>query len=344
MPRLITGLDLGSSNIRAAAATSDERGNVKLLALENVPSGGVGYGNITDFHAACADIDEVIGRIERKIKARIRRVSITVNGPSVRAVEASGMIGLSKKPRSISRKDIDRCVNVASMISIPEDHQIVQKIVRGFYINEAEKVSNPLELYATKLTAKLYVIIAESAGIKSLTRCIESAGHILDGIVFSGTAISEALSYGNDEDVRPLILDIGSHLTGITLTDGKDITFFESLSVGAKDIAGEGARGAYFGKIRDAVGDRPFTGISVTGGGVFVDNLLENMESFFGVKARPGRVRLKWCNLAPSESMMHINSLGLIAREARRYASGKTAPNPLVRAARSLGALIEDYF
>jgi len=106
MGRLITGLDLGSSNIRAAACGMDKTGRLNLLALDNISSSGVSSGNIVDFDAARSDISNIIRRLEGKIKNKMLVMSGKGGvGKTSTAVNLS--IALADKGYQVGIMDVD---------------------------------------------------------------------------------------------------------------------------------------------------------------------------------------------------------------------------------------------
>lgn len=344
MQRIITGLDLGSSNVRASACRVDSKGNIELLGLETMPSRGMQSSNIINFNVACNDISEIIKRLEKSIKMRIRHVYATISGSGIQIMEAKGMIALSKKPRQIWQLDVDRCIKTAGMIKLPQDRQIVQKLVHSFYINEGDIVDNPIGLYSTKLGVKLYVVTAEIAKIKNLYKCVEHAGYLLGDVVFSASAIAESVLAEEHVNKNIALLDIGSNVTDIALFEGKTITFVDCVPKGAEDIAVSEKALTYFDEIKGSLGNREFIKVIITGGGALKENLLENAEKFFKVQCILGHTNLKWCLLDASNAVIHTASLGVVSYEAKRLISDIKARIPLYTAAQFIRNVLETYF
>ncbi len=333
MSRLITGLDLGSSNIRAAVCRMDRTGKLNLLALDNISSNGIASGNIVDFDAARDDVANIIRGLEEKIKKKIKSVSLALSGSDIRGVLTKGMIGLSKRPRQVSGRDIDRCKKVASMIQIPIERQILQKEIHSYYINEGNEVVNPTGLYATKLTTKIYIITAEIAKIKNLYKCIEYAGYVPDSVVFSGSAIAESVLSEEEKRTGTLIIDIGSHLTNIALFQKGNLKYIDCLPSPLD-----------FQVIKERFKDYNLSKIVITGGGVLKEDILENAEVALGVKCELGRVKLNWCPLTTKDALLHTASLGLVVYEANRLISRHRENHPFTRAIKFIDNVLESYF
>jgi len=344
MSHIVAGLDMGSSNIRAAVCRVSGKGEMELLALESIPSGGIDSGDVTDFNIAVRDIREVLKKLEAKINGRIKQVSATIGGSYVQSVEAHGMIALSQKPRQIWHRDVKRCIEIARMIRLPQDRQIIQEIVQSFYINERDRVADPLGVYATKLGVNLYVITADVSRIKNLSKCIEHSGYILDNVVFSTSAVFESIFPEENEGRICFLLDIGSHLTNIALFQGKRLKHINCLAKGAKDLNKAEHVQSYLQKIAHSLRKEEFTKVIFVGGGALKEDLMEMAENIFKVKCELGTVKLKWCSLNPSDSINHIASLGLCSYETKRLLSLYRIQNPIIRMTKFAGDMLNEYF
>lgn len=344
MTRLLTGLDLGSSNIRAAVCEISKAEKLKLLALDSVPSNGIASGSIVDFDAVRQGVVDIIKRLEKKIKRRIRTVSVALSGSGIKGIEASGMIALAKRPREVTSRDIEKCRKIAGLVQIPVDKQVVQKFTHSFYINEGDKVANPQGLYATKLTLRLYIIMAETAKIKNLYKCVEHAGYLVDDIVFSGCAIAESVLTEEEKKGGIAVIDIGRNLTNIALFEGGVLKFINFLPKGAKDMDDKNFMSSYFQTVKKTLGNSTLPKVIITGGVVLKEDFLENAERKLGIKCELGRVKLNWCPLGPGDALLYTASLGLISYKAKSLASQKREvrllPNPL----KFLNELFDSYF
>jgi len=344
MARIITGLDIGSTNIRAAVCSMDTKGRLTILALDNMPSNGIDSGNIVNFDVACNDLIGIIRKLEKQIKRKIRYISATISGSGMAGLETSGMVGLSKRPRQIWQRDVDKCVKTAEMVKIPEDRQIVQKAIHSFYINEGDLVDNPIGMYATKLGIKMYLVTAEIAKIKNLYKCVEHTGYILDNVVFSESAIAESILTDENREGVTALIDIGSHLTSIALFKHKSLKYINCLPKGMKDPDVIDEPVTLLRQLKESIKNTDLARVIVTGGGALKENVLENAEKSFGITCEFGRVKLDWCSLNPSDAVIHTSSLGVVSYEAKRLLSRTKLKNPIRRTMRFVNNLLENYF
>lgn len=346
MQSIITGLDLGSQNMRAAAAEIRKDGSIRLLSLENMPSRGISSKGITDFESARADIAELIGKLERNIGRKIRSVSVVLNLEGTEWFLASGMIGLSQRPRRIRDTDIERSKKIAKFTHLACDKQVIHNEIHSFYINEGDPVADPTGLYATKLTVKLYVITSDASKIMSLNNCVEQAGYIMEDMVFFGRALFHSVLTDEERKSSIALIDIGAQSTNIAVFEKGALKHIGYIKRGAFGLKDASEFKAYREKLKKSLPkDLAYSKAVVTGGGSLKENMLENLESELGIACELGRVKLNWCRLTPKDAILHASSLGVIEYKARKLDEKKRITgNPLKRSADFVTDLMESYF
>jgi len=344
MIRTITALDLGSSNIRACTASINSQGQLKLLALERMPSSGISHGGVVDFDAATSDILRMTKALEKKARRKIRHISLALSDADFNGFIANGMIALSARPRPIQMRDIVRCKKIAGFVQVPIDRQVVQKELHSFFINDGEKVRNPLGLNATKLSLNLYVVTGETSKLMNLQNVVEHAGYILDEMVFSGYATAHAIFANAQTEERTAILDIGSHVTNITVVEDGALKYINSIQEGADDISDKSSMIPFFNEVKNLITTSSLPRLVITGGGVLKEGFLEIAEKCLGVQCEVGQARLNWCSLNPADTFLHTASLGLIAYKAKKLSREPWQLDPIKRPFHFLASMLDSYF
>ena len=154
MGKLITVLDIGSNKIAASSCDVSKDGVISIRALANMDSRGLSQGAVTDVGKAAEDISSVIKLLSNRARKKIKNITVVTKADDIRPELSRGMVGLSKIPRPVTKKDISKCVNLAEMAKLPLDRVIIDKVVTGYFIDGgASRVSNPLGLYGIKLEA-----------------------------------------------------------------------------------------------------------------------------------------------------------------------------------------------
>lgn len=334
MSKQITVLDFGSNKIAAATASIDRLGEISLSAFENLYSRGISEDGITDINKAVEDISAIMNKLERHGRKKIKHVFVTARGSDIEMRLSRGTIPLSKTPREITKRDIARCLELAAMIKLPMNRGVLQKIVKGFHIDgRPSTVGNPIGLYGIKLDVESFIATASLSKIHNITKCIDHAGFLLEGIYLSSMASASATLDAEEKEKGVLLLDIGETL--------KEALVFKN---GLLQNYSATKRGARLNSISNKKND--FSSIVVTGEGALHDGLIEETEKAFKIPARIGIVKnAKGSYSNSQDAIIHTSTAGLIndiANEYRITHAGRK--NPISQAFRKLFDIYESYF
>lgn len=353
MQKLISVIDLGSSRIAAAAAGIGQKGGVTLLAMENLHSRGINEGEITDIGKAVQDISLITGKLKAKCGKKLKNVFVTTRSAGIEVRLSRGMIALSKTPREITRNDVRRSSELASMVRLPLDRAIMQKIVRNFRVDGSDaEVKNPVGLYGMRLEAESFIATANRSKIQNITKCIDHAGFLLGGIYLSSIASAESVLDAKEKEKGVLLLDIGE-----ALTEG---LIFKSDMLKTFCVARKGARAVYDGNrhvdkalltalLTDAFAALPngasgFSSVVLTGGGALLDGVVEEAEKVLRLPVKIGLAKNQNQSLSSQDAIIHAPTIGLLTHIANERKASQTHIPPFLRTMHKLQTIYETYF
>ncbi len=139
---LIVGLDIGTSKIVAIVAEVTPEGELNIIGLGTQPSRGLRRGVVVNIEATMASIQRVLEEAELMADCRITEVYTGVAGSHIKSLNSSGMVAIKEK--EVTQADIDRVVETAKAIAIPNDQQILHILPQEFIIDGQEDVREPL--------------------------------------------------------------------------------------------------------------------------------------------------------------------------------------------------------
>ena len=338
MSKIVTVIDLGSNRIAAATARINKEGNVSLLALEHLDSRGMRGGDVIDINKATEDITSVVGRLERRKTPKIQNVFVVTKGADTKMALFSGMIPLARTPREITRRDVLKCLDIAAMVKLPLERAIVEKIVRSFRIDGAlQDIINPIGLYGIRLEASAFIATINQSKVQNITKCIDHAGLLLDGIRLSVIASSNSVLDEKEKKEGVLLLDIGDTLTESLIFKNNMLKSFRIIKKGAGTILN--------GNIEESYGrDNDFSSVVVTGVGALLDGVIEKTEKALKRPARIGIVKDAGQSLNSQDAIIHTRTTGLINRLAKEYKESHTHKSPIHKAFRKILDMYESYF
>ena len=171
---LIVGLDIGTSKIVAIVAEITPDGGLNIIGLGTQPSRGLKKGVVVNIEATMASIQRVLEEAELMADCRISEVYTGIAGSHIRSLNSSGMVAIKEK--EVSQADIDRVVETAKAIAIPNDQQILHILPQEFIIDGQEDVREPLGMSGVRLEVKVHIVTGAVSAVENITKCVRRCG------------------------------------------------------------------------------------------------------------------------------------------------------------------------
>ncbi|PIU41600.1 MAG: cell division protein FtsA [Candidatus Omnitrophica bacterium CG07_land_8_20_14_0_80_42_15] len=236
MDKILTGLDLGSSKLRAAVAKIHQDGYMDLLGVEESPSGGISRGNIIDLGEASSAVENIMYRVKDKYGPKIFKVIISIGGLGFSTDKLNAYIVLQGPPRELTQKDIEKVLQTARNMNFSLDSCILHEVVESYKLDGQDGVKNPVGLFAKKLEVNLYSLLHSLAHIQNVMRCINYAGYDTEKIIFSGLIGAGCIVNEDELENGVIFLDVGCDTTKIVVASDGKIKFCNVLGLGGLDI------------------------------------------------------------------------------------------------------------
>lgn len=233
---LIAGLDLGSTKFCLSVGQTREDGKIEIIKSIVSKSQGVKNGVVIDLKGAAQAIEEIAAKIKAEKDITVTSVFVNINGDHLTGINARNSLTLSQEAREIMKKDIANLIHSAKLLNTPVDHEIIHSIETNFWVDAKGGIKNPNGMYATKLTADLYLITALSTQVKNLTKTVNRAGLDVKGVTISAMASSKAVLTENEKDKGVILLEIGADTTQILFLHEHKIKGFDILLLGGSNI------------------------------------------------------------------------------------------------------------
>src|SRR4029079_17111412 len=139
---LVVGLDIGTSKIVAIVAELTWAGELNVIGMGAQPSRGLKKGVVVNIEATMASIQRVLEEAELMADCQMQQVYHGIAGSHIRCYTSHGMVAIKEK--DVTQADIDRVVETAKAIPIPNDQQILHIVPQGFTIDGQEDVRQTL--------------------------------------------------------------------------------------------------------------------------------------------------------------------------------------------------------
>jgi cell division protein FtsA len=234
---LIVGLDIGTSKIVAIVAEVNADGALNIVGLGTQPSRGLKRGVVVNIEATMASIQRVLEEAELMADCRIAEVYTGVAGSHIRSLNSSGMVAIKEK--EVTQADIDRVIETAKAIAIPNDQQILHILPQEFIIDGQEDVREPLGMSGVRLEVKVHIVTGAVSAVENIVKCVRRCGLEVRDIMLPPLASAKAVLNDDEKDLGVCLMDIGGGTTDIAVFSGGAIRHTAVIPIAGDQITND---------------------------------------------------------------------------------------------------------
>ncbi|MFH1769793.1 MAG: cell division protein FtsA [Parcubacteria group bacterium] len=236
----VCGIDIGNSSVKTVIADMNtETGRPRIIGIGNAQSNGLRRGIVVDMEEVIKSIKQSVSQAERMSGGSVDRAYVSISGPYIKTQLSRGVVAVSRADGEISQNDIDRVVEAASTVSLPQNYEIIHIIPKNFIIDGAEVVKNPLGMKGIRLEVEVLLIEGLSPYIHNLTKAVQNNGVEIAELIYSPLAASKSMLDKHQREYGVLLLDLGGGVTSMALFHEGDLMHTAILPVGAKHVTND---------------------------------------------------------------------------------------------------------
>jgi cell division protein FtsA len=242
--RFITGLDIGTSYIRAVTGQfNPQDGNFYIVGCGEVPSVGISKGIIVSIEDAVSSITACLEQSERMIGSPIEHVFAGISGSHILTQESKGVITVSRANGEVREDDIERAISAAQTVATPPNYEILHVIPKTFTIDNQSGIKDPIGMTGIRLEVTAQIILGISSQIKNLTKAIYRTGVEIDDLVLSILANAESVLTKRQKELGVCLINIGEATTSVAIFEEGELLNTVVLPLGSNHITADIAIG-----------------------------------------------------------------------------------------------------
>jgi len=241
--RSVVGIDIGTQQILVLVGEIDEQGEVRIVGVGRVPAQGIKKGVVVNVAEATEAISEAVDQAEQSSGYQIERAYVGVTGAHITSRNSTGVVGVSRRDHGIGPDDVDRVLEAAGAIILPQNQELIHILPRTYTVDGQEGVRDPLGMHGFRLEVEAHVVMGSSTALQNLRKCVQGAGIQISELVLSSLASGNSILTENEKDMGVVLVDIGEGTTDIAIFIQGAVWHTKSLALGGEYITNDIAIG-----------------------------------------------------------------------------------------------------
>lgn len=203
----LTAIDIGTTKICVLIATVDPKRGIEVVGIGTTPSHGLKKGVVVNISKTVESIKAAIEQASRMAGVPVESAVVGISGSHIRSYNSTGVVAI--KGRDVSQSDIDRVIEAAKAIPIPQDQDFLHILPQYFRVDGQEYVLDSLGMYGVRLEAQVHIITGAVASAQNIVKSCELAGIRVLDIVLEQIASADAVLTPAEREMGVGIIDIG---------------------------------------------------------------------------------------------------------------------------------------
>ncbi|MBU1089034.1 cell division protein FtsA, partial [Patescibacteria group bacterium] len=159
---------------------------------------------------------------------------------------SQGVVAISDQSGEINNQDIERVIEAAKAISIPNNKEIIHVIPRKFTVDGQEGILDPLGMSGVRLELESHLILASSPAIKNIEKCFDEIGVKISSLIYSGLSAAKLALTDTEKELGVALIDMGGSVTTLTIFNEGSPSYSKVIPIGANNVTNDLAIGLRF--------------------------------------------------------------------------------------------------
>jgi cell division protein FtsA len=242
MEEIVFGIDIGTTKICALVGAVRNR-EMRIIGMGVQPSAGMRKGMIVDVPSAAVALAAAVEAAEQTSGYQLSQALVSIAGEHIGSTNNRGLVAINRSEAGVSPTDIDRALDTAQAIPIPNNRQIIHLIPRHYTIDDHEGVRQPLGMHGYRLEVEAHIVTAAVSALQNLRHCTETVGIRAEEVVLNALASGEAVLEPAEREMGVLIADIGGGTTDLALYKQGTVWHTKVIPIGGYHITNDIAIG-----------------------------------------------------------------------------------------------------
>ena len=237
--RFVTGLDVGTENVRAVIASVNKSGEIAIVGYNEGKSAGMRKGVPANLAGPAGSIDQMLGDAERMGGYDVRSAYVSINGSTVISTHTEGMIAVGTVEHEINDEDLDRVEGVAVSGRIPANRDVLDVVPLEYALDGQGGIKDPLGMSGARLEMRANVISALTPNCENLKKATSAADVHAERLIPSVVAAAKAVLTERQKEHGVAVVDFGAATTSVAVYEEGDLQYVGVVPAGSNNITND---------------------------------------------------------------------------------------------------------
>lgn len=234
----IVGVEVGSSKVSATIGKLDKFGGLKILGSCFEKCTGVKKGIIINIDNVAEVVKTCLENLQRMVDVPINKVYLSIPSGMCRIISSKGVVAISDDKQEIKKEDIKRVMEVAKIVQISKDEEIVDSISEQYIVDDYTDIDDPVGMKGSRLEVDAKIITCKSLFLNNLNKSVDSID-----LQVAGTMVQALVDYShiieNADKSDIALVDVGADVTNISFFKKGVLTYTSILPLGGSNITSD---------------------------------------------------------------------------------------------------------
>lgn len=242
--KIITGLDIGTSSIKALVTKREPREEKLELVLNTKEhSGGIRRGTVVSVEKTSNTLRSLFSKAFQDSNQRINSVYVNIGGSHLFSTSSQGLVSVSRADRKISEQDVDRVLQAARAINLSSNKEIFEVLPKEFIVDGERGVKEPIGLEGVRLEVDVLALGGFSPYLENVKQAVLNSDLEVLDMVPSPIAAARAVLTEKQKELGVALLDIGAGITNLAVFEEGSLIHLVVLPMGSSNITSDIAIG-----------------------------------------------------------------------------------------------------
>ena len=239
-PNFVTGLDVGTDNVRAVIGALKD-GKLFIYGYNEGKSAGMRKGIPANLNGPARSIDIMLGEAERMGDYDVRSAYVSINGSQILSTHTEGMIAVvsNSADHEINGEDMDRVEDVAVTSCISANRDVLDVVPLEYAIDGQGGIKDPIGMSGARLEMRANVISALTPNCDHLRKATEHAEVHAERLIPSVVAAGKAVLTDKQKENGVAVIDMGAATTSVAVYEEGDLQYVGVVPAGSNNITND---------------------------------------------------------------------------------------------------------